>query len=147
MSIMINESVGRGGVNRKGDTRKIQKLLNAVFPATPLDETGEVDAKTIRRIERFQRRFLTNPDGRVDPGGKTLRRINESAPGGKRRVERRQLQVVAGKEASEPGSTHAVDGGANHRRTRTAGIQAQDLLWVAIGKSSAGTEGQGKFDG
>ena len=81
MSIMINGSVGRGGVNRKGDTRKIQKLLNAVFPGTPLDETGEVDAKTIRRIERFQRRFLNNPDGRVDPGGKTLRRLNQAAPG------------------------------------------------------------------
>ncbi len=81
MAIKISGSVGRGGTNRKGDVRKIQKLLNAIFPATSLEVDGLCGDKTIRRIGRFQRRFMRNPDGRVDPGGRTLRRLNQAAPG------------------------------------------------------------------
>ena len=81
MAIKIVASVGRGGTNRKGDVRKIQKLLNAIFPATPLKVDGLCGDKTIRRIERFQRRFMRSPDGRVDRSGRTLRRLNQAAPG------------------------------------------------------------------
>ncbi len=81
MAIKISASVGRGGTNHKGDVRKIQKLLNAVFPALAVEVDGLCGDKTIRRIERLQRRFMRSPDGRVDPGGKTLRRLNQSAPG------------------------------------------------------------------
>lgn len=80
MSTSITESVGRGGSNRKADTRKIQKILNAIFPAAPLVVDGDCGRKTIRRIERFQRRFMHNVDGRVDPNGRTLRRLNAAAP-------------------------------------------------------------------
>ncbi len=80
MAIKIIASVGRGGTNHKGDVRKIQKLLNAIFPATPLELDGLCGDKTIRRIERCQRRFMRSPDGRVDPDGRTLRRLNQSAP-------------------------------------------------------------------
>jgi len=79
--IAINKSVGRGGENLKADTRKIQKLLNAIFPATPAEVNGVCGPDTIRRIERFQRRFMAKPDGRVDPGGRTLKRLNVAAPG------------------------------------------------------------------
>ena len=81
MAVEVGGSVGRSGENRKADVRKIQGVLNAVFPATPLDVNGECDGRTIRRIERFQRRFMQQPDGRVDPGGRTLRRLNRAAPG------------------------------------------------------------------
>lgn len=81
MAINIMASVGRGGTNHKGDVRKIQKLLNAIFPATPVDVDGLCKERTIRRIECFQRRFMRSPDGRVDSGGRTLRRLNQSAPG------------------------------------------------------------------
>ncbi len=80
MSITISQSVGRGGDNRKPDTRKIQKALNEVFPGTLLEVDGDCGSLTIRRIERFQRQFLQNPDGRVDPGGKTLKRLNAAVP-------------------------------------------------------------------
>ena len=80
MSVQISGSVGRGGKNGKADTRKIQGLLNAIFPATPLQTDGLCGARTIRRIERFQRRFSKKPDGRVDPGGRTLKRLNAAAP-------------------------------------------------------------------
>ncbi len=80
MAIRIEASVGRGGENRKIDTRKIQRLLNEIFPAMPLEIDGDCGPKTIRRIDRFQRRFMRNPDGCVDPGGRTLRRLNAAAP-------------------------------------------------------------------
>jgi peptidoglycan L-alanyl-D-glutamate endopeptidase CwlK len=79
--ITIRKSVGRGGENLKTDTRRIQQLLNAVFPATPLKVDKLCGPKTIRRIVRFQRRFLRKPDGRVDPGGRTLKRLNAAVPG------------------------------------------------------------------
>ncbi len=50
--ITINKSVGRGGENLKTDAKKIQHLLNAVFPATPLEVDGLCGPNTIRRIER-----------------------------------------------------------------------------------------------
>lgn len=80
MDVTIVGSVGRGGDNRKIDTRKIQKLLNAIFPATLLEVDGDCGPKAIKRIERFQRRFMTKSDGRVDPGGRTLKRLNAAAP-------------------------------------------------------------------
>ena len=80
MSVKIAESVGRGGKNRKPDTRKIQRLLSAIFPGAALVDDGLCGPKSIRRIERFQRRFMADPDGRVDPNGRTLRRMNGAAP-------------------------------------------------------------------
>ena len=68
------------GENRKPDTRKIQKALNEVFPGALLEVDGDGGTLTIRRIKRFQRRFVQNPDGRVDPGGKTLNRLNSAVP-------------------------------------------------------------------
>lgn len=81
MTVSIAKSVGRNGANRKKDTRKIQQLLCAIFPLHPVHIDGECSAVVIRRIERFQRRFMNNPDARVDPGGRTLRRLNAAAPG------------------------------------------------------------------
>ena len=80
MNVSILKSVGRGGVNTKADTRAIQAALNTVFPAAPIEVDGLCGRNTIRRIERFQRRFMRKPDGRVDPGGRTLRRLNGAVP-------------------------------------------------------------------
>ncbi len=81
MTVMIDGSVGAVGKNGKADTRKIQKLLNSVFPSTPLVVDGDCGSKTIRRIKRFQKRFMAAPDGRVDPKGRTLKKLNAAAPG------------------------------------------------------------------
>lgn len=80
MSIQIQDSVGAGGNNGKADTRKIQKLLNAIFPSQLLEVDGDCGTKTVNKIKRFQRRYMNNPDGRVDPGGRTLRKLNAAAP-------------------------------------------------------------------
>ena len=84
----ITRSVGNGGVNLKDDSLKIQKLLNMIapadggpVPATPeglgLKEDGVCGSKTIAAIRTFQLRQGTGRDGRVDPNGGTLKRMNE----------------------------------------------------------------------
>ncbi len=81
MDVTIKGSVGANGKNGRADTRNVQKLLNAIFPSTLLSVDGNCGSKTVRRIERFQRRFTTKPDGRVDPDGRTLKKLNAAAPG------------------------------------------------------------------
>lgn len=80
MAISIRGSVGRGGENRVGDTKTIQRALNERFPTLLLEVDGDCGAKTIRRIERFQRTFMREPDGRIDPGGRTLRELGSAVP-------------------------------------------------------------------
>ncbi len=84
----IEASVGKGGVNRQADVNVIQTLLNAcvghLTPHDPLPVTGVCDGLTIEVIEDFQRRVLKSesPDGRIDPGGPTLKALNASASSG-----------------------------------------------------------------
>jgi len=87
MAKSITASVGRmGGVNRPNDVRTVQELLNKI-PVTsggpiPLLETdGVCGKKTIDAIQKFQLHHFgwQGADGRVDPGGQTLRKLNELA--------------------------------------------------------------------
>ena len=79
----ISASVGEGGVNRKPDAITVQQLLNKV----PVNEGGPQPAlvvdglpwkKTIAAIKQFQKVQLGFkwPDGRVDPSGQTLDKLN-----------------------------------------------------------------------
>src|SRR6188474_980583 len=76
--VSIQTSVGNGGRNRPVDVVWVQHLLNlngAANGAGPLEVTGEigdVDTAVIRHFQA-QRVGLSQPDGRVDPEGKTLR--------------------------------------------------------------------------
>jgi len=80
MTIQITSSVGKGGANKKSDVIKIQRALNIIFPSLLLDTDGLCESKTIRRIVRFQKKFMNNPDGRIDPSGRTLKRLNSASP-------------------------------------------------------------------
>jgi peptidoglycan hydrolase-like protein with peptidoglycan-binding domain len=71
----IVASVGAGGVNRKEDAIAIQTLLNKAGASLKVD--GAVGAKTIAAIKGYQSNYLAKPDGKVDPGGLTLRHLNE----------------------------------------------------------------------
>lgn len=69
--------------NLSNDVIAIQKLLNSHkkkqgIPSL-LREDGRIGPLTIRAIEEFQRNVvrMSAPDGRVDPGGGTLRKLNE----------------------------------------------------------------------
>lgn len=76
----ITSSVGDGGVNNRSDVSTVQRLLNR-FPQlgdTPLKVDGLCGRGTISRIRAFQSQVLksSRPDGRVDPGGRTLAALN-----------------------------------------------------------------------
>jgi len=84
MARSITASVGRGGMNRPSDVKTIQDLLNRVGPMdggpmTTLKVDGLCGPMTTAAIQRFQlKHFGTRgADGRVDPNGQTLRKLNE----------------------------------------------------------------------
>jgi len=83
---LISASVGAGGANLRNDVVAIQSLLNSVSsasggPATPLKVDGIVGPLTIGAIRRFQSaNHLAVVDGRIDPGGQTLTRLNVPVP-------------------------------------------------------------------
>lgn len=84
--IAIAGSVGIGGQNRPADVVLVQQLLNiarslslsAGQPALKTD--GMAGPLTIAAISRLQKTALGFSDGRVDPGGATLGRLNVMAP-------------------------------------------------------------------
>lgn len=83
----LKHSVGpKGSKNDPADVRVIQELLNEnlglLIPYAPLVVNGDVTPGTVALIEAFQRRVvgLRKPDGRVDPGGTTWKKLLEILP-------------------------------------------------------------------
>ncbi len=84
MDKTITASVGAGGANRPADVRTIQEMLNKALPAwggpspklNPDGQCGPLTNAAIRRFQQVQLSTYTAPDGRVDPGMRTLRRLN-----------------------------------------------------------------------
>lgn len=84
MEIKIIASVGENAKNRESDVRVVQKALNNIMqynilaPLPPLTEDGIAGRKTKFAIRQFQRVAvgMTAPDGRIDPGGKTIVKLN-----------------------------------------------------------------------
>src|SRR5438067_1939543 len=79
---LIRSSVGAGGSNRSMDVVIIQTLLNTARPFMgqgKISVDGSVGGETIGAITDFQiKSFGVNwADGRVDPNGQTLGRLNE----------------------------------------------------------------------
>lgn len=96
MPISIAASVGEGGVNDPKDLSIVQSLFNK-FRTPKLKEDTRCSQKildeikklkdplkirdlkcwpeTIKAIKEFQKGFLPKPDGRVDPGGKTWKKL------------------------------------------------------------------------
>ena len=80
----LQRSVGNKAVNRQHDVRTVQVLLNKnnskIPPLALLVEDGDIGPKTIEAITDFQSRVagMIHPDGRVDPGGGTLRALNQA---------------------------------------------------------------------
>jgi murein DD-endopeptidase MepM/ murein hydrolase activator NlpD len=78
----LQASVGRGGINRFDDSLVVQTLINECLfllrGVAPLSLDGRVGPRTVDAIDEFQKQVvrLSNPDGRVDPSGRTLRTLN-----------------------------------------------------------------------
>lgn len=80
MNVTIRKAVGdKPAPNVPEDVRKIQSLLNTVYGRTMVIAHGKCDIATIKAIGNFQRLWPGKVDSRVDPGGRTLRRLNETA--------------------------------------------------------------------
>lgn len=83
--IKIKFTVGKAAINNPDDVASIQQLLNdnigAMTPYATISVDGLSGSKTIGLIDEFQRRILKlpHPDGRVDPNGKTLQKLNQLA--------------------------------------------------------------------
>jgi hypothetical protein len=79
----IAGSVGHRGENRNDDVKVVQRLLNkhVQTPMRMLAVDGRSGEDTIAAIRFFQSRVvqMRAPDGRVDPGGKTLRSLTRGA--------------------------------------------------------------------
>lgn len=73
----ISAAVGAGSPNKKDDVLLVQKLLNA--KGFHLKEDGLFGANTSAAIKDFQSAALgfSNPDGRVDVGGKSWQGLND----------------------------------------------------------------------
>jgi hypothetical protein len=82
-------SVGRlGGANRPSDVFNVQELLNQVpveagGPRIFLNPDARCGSKTIEAIQKFQLFHFgwKGADGRVDPDGQTLRKLNQFEDG------------------------------------------------------------------
>lgn len=79
--ITITASVGLRGTNRATDAAAIQNALNQIQPAMgganpKLAEDGKCGALTQSAIRAFQQRQFGESDSRVDPGQRTLARLN-----------------------------------------------------------------------
>lgn len=74
MSSSLSRSVGYFGDNLFHDVIEVQyRLKSAGFSELIVD--GNCGPKTVAAIRKFQQRFMSLPDGLVEPGGATLRRL------------------------------------------------------------------------
>ena len=87
MSIWLHASVGAGGRNERKDVLVVQRRLAevATFAAErnfdPGPVTGECHSRTQGAIRVFQARFMDHPDGRIDPGGQSVRNLSRLTEG------------------------------------------------------------------
>jgi hypothetical protein len=98
--ITISGAVGeRPAANNAVDVIKLQMLLQVVDPPlqNKVDDTGQLDAPTLAAIREFQKRFLANPDGRIDPGGPSLQKLRAYARGTAEQRAAVSADVVAAK--------------------------------------------------
>ncbi len=77
----ITNSVGNGGVNNLADVQIVQRLLNSYagrISIPRLTEDGRIGQTTIAAIRKFQTVTfgIDSPNGRVDPGGRTITALN-----------------------------------------------------------------------
>ncbi len=110
------QSVGEGGVNQMADIRKIQDLLNLARQRlitagirferfNRLAEDGVIGSKTIGAIKIFQRDIVgfPNPDGRIDPGGRTMQVLQSIASGNLESINQ-NIQIARNVPTSSNGS-------------------------------------------
>lgn len=75
-SATITASVGERGKNLRADVLTVQNLLKAKG-LNPGRIDGLIGPNTIAAIKQFQSKFLPRPDGLVEPGKTTMKKLAE----------------------------------------------------------------------
>jgi len=87
-AMKLIQSVGIGGANKPDDIKAVQTALNSLLslitPTRKLTVDGRLgsrpeNSKTVAAIKLFQSKVvnMVRPDGKIDPNGRTHRKINE----------------------------------------------------------------------
>jgi len=81
ISILISGSVGKSGVNRPDDLRKVRQRLNDIMPLNrnKLNLNSPIGHATYDAIYEFQKIVcgFNRPDSRIDPNKSTIRLLND----------------------------------------------------------------------
>lgn len=107
----IASSVGKGGGNKKADVKLVQTFLNSTPPEEGgpellLAEDGLIGPKTQAAIDKFQKKVLRTPDGRIDPHGPTIKALtglicdSASVPAGRLGLDGRPGQAAGSPSAA-----------------------------------------------
>lgn len=144
----IQQSVGQSAVNRGDDVKMVQRLLNdnGYNPALRVD--GDCGKMTISAIRWFQERALEqrNPDGRVDPNGRTWNalqkrdqrqttpRSDSASPSARQDFRDLRRQYVSGSVKENGTTTRIIDALMPHfvgtdLKIISGWLSDDDLFW------------------
>ncbi len=82
---ILTRSVGKNGINLPADVEYVQTLINdnlhLLTGINKLTVNKQADEVTVKAIEEYQKKVMkiVSPDGRVDPGGRTLLNLKKTA--------------------------------------------------------------------
>jgi hypothetical protein len=109
MNARLAGSVGRGGVNDAVEVKIVQARLNQLMDGKRrrLVVDGKCGRHTVAALISFQRIVggLKSPDGRVDPGGRTQRVLNDPGSAGKWSMSTKPARQSAGPRRAVHNST------------------------------------------
>ena len=133
----IMRSVGQGCTNSPLEVKQVQELLNRAKKrlneaGIPIENFGHLDEdklcgpSTIKAIKIFQRDIvgLSRPDGKIDPGGKTIKMLYAVTSGNLGEIK---VQIQRHKHA--PGG--AGGSAAVPKLTPSGDLTVEALAWLA----------------
>jgi lipoprotein-anchoring transpeptidase ErfK/SrfK len=143
MKIILKGPVGN--LNKKQgnlpeDVKAVKQILKKLDIAPDLVVDTNVNVNLITAIKKFQKLFMKQPDGRIDPQGETIRRLNKLADGKAIVVHLKQqildaysnltriyhLDCVAGDAMHPtPPGYYAIQPGRKYRKYRSRTYDAQ----------------------
>jgi len=139
----LTGSVGAKGRNRPGDVKKVQTALNRWQDDIDLDKPLGVDGLmgriTLLAIVEFQGRIvgMVEPDGRVDPGGRTWKLLKGKTPVFKMLPKNGNGYYAYGKDARRFGTTKTL------ASVKKAALAMQEIgLEIGVGNISLQQGGQ-----
>lgn len=97
MPTSIKTSVGKGGKNEQADVKTVQELLNPFASQagfSKLKADGQPSSKLDKAISGFQEKICGfRPDGRVDPGKRTIKKLAGGPNKAKAEKQKEEKQV------------------------------------------------------